>query len=158
MQLGPSVGLDLSPAARAAARAATSDRVFVVDDDHSVAELVREVCAGLGRTATVYAAPAALLRDCEGGPPAAVVLDWRLEREVGSAAFLAIRHRFPRLRVVCWTAARPDELPAMVRADPHTRLVSKEGGVRPLEAALRWAVDLGPSKETSDGRPVPHPT
>ncbi|HEX2141107.1 MAG TPA: hypothetical protein VHK28_02365 [Candidatus Limnocylindria bacterium] len=112
----------------------------MVEDDPAVAELAREMCVGMGQTAAIYAAPGAFLRDCEAGAPAAVVLDWRLEREVGSAAFMAIRHRFPELPVVCWTATPCDHLPDMVRDDPHTRVVDKADGAGAFEVALRWAV------------------
>ncbi len=72
-------------------------------------------------------------------PPRAVVLDWRLEREVGAAAFMAIRHRFPLLPVVCWTAS-PDGLPTMIRHDPLTRVVGKGAGLAAFETALAWAL------------------
>ncbi|HYM52519.1 MAG TPA: hypothetical protein VEW45_03425 [Candidatus Dormibacteraeota bacterium] len=52
------------------------------------------------------------------------------------------RHRFPHLPVVCWTASQPEELPAMLHADPMTRVVDKAAGVPAFEAALGWALGV----------------
>lgn len=158
MQTGADVGLNLSlaSATRVAPPEPPAATVYVVEDDPSVAELARDLCARLGRSAVVYGAPGDFLRACEADQPAAVVLDWRLERELGSAAFMAIRHRFPQLPVVCWTGTRVDDLPVMVRDDPHTLVIGKDAGIEPFEAALRWAVDGNDNREIAGGRHLPH--
>ncbi|MGH2455709.1 MAG: response regulator [Candidatus Limnocylindria bacterium] len=138
--MGPGMGLSLSTPSPLPP---PSPLVVVVEDDAALASIAEEVCEALGYGASAYAAPAAFLRDFAASAPDAVVLDWRLEREVGSAVFMAIRHRFPRIPVVCWTAMPLDGLPAMVRQDPLTRFVAKGSDVVHLEEALRWAVGAG---------------
>jgi DNA-binding NtrC family response regulator len=114
--------------------------VGVVEDDPGVAALAADLCNGLGANASVFTSPTQFLRAFDAEAPRAVVLDWRLERAVGSPAFMAIRHRFPQLPVVCWTACPTDELPAMLHADPMTRVVDKAAGLAAFEAALTWAL------------------
>jgi CheY-like chemotaxis protein len=125
---------------------AVSPAVGVVEDDPTVAALAGELCRGLGADAALFASPAAFLRAFHSEAPRAVILDWRLEREVGAAAFMAIRHRFPVAPVVCWTASPPDDLPAMVHSDPMARFVSKAAGLAAFEAALTWALSAGETR------------
>jgi CheY-like chemotaxis protein len=117
--------------------------VGVVEDDPSVAALASELCSGMGASAMLFASPTPFLRAFSDDAPRAVVLDWRLEREVGSAAFMAIRHRYPRLPVVCWTASPRESLPIMVHRDPMTRIVDKASGMAAFEHALWWALGSG---------------
>jgi CheY-like chemotaxis protein len=114
--------------------------VSVVEDDPAAAALAAELCDGLGARALLFASATPFLSAFTDAAPRAVVLDWRLEREVGAAAFMAVRHRFPALPVVCWTASQPDRLPAMVHHDPMTRVVGKAAGPAAFEAALAWAL------------------
>lgn len=125
-------------------------RVGIIDDDATVARLAADVCEALGTEARVYAATGPFLAALADDAPAAIILDWRLEREIGSAAFMAVRHRFPNLPVVCWTGFAAATLPAMVHHDPATRVVSKTDGTAALEAAIRWA--LAYEQEADDGR------
>jgi CheY-like chemotaxis protein len=117
--------------------------IGVVEDDPTVAALASDLCRDLGATAALFASPTPFLRAFDDGAPRAVVLDWRLEREVSAAAFMAIRHRFPQVPVVCWTAAPADTLPTMIHADPMTRMVDKAAGMAAFEAALLWALGVG---------------
>lgn len=130
-----------------------SPLVGVVEDDPTVAALASELCRGLGATASLYTSPTPFLASFVDEAPQAVVLDWRLEREVGAAAFMAIRHRFPRLPVVCWTASPVGSLPAMVRDDPATRIVDKAAGADAFEAALLWALQGVEADERSGPQP-----
>jgi CheY-like chemotaxis protein len=114
--------------------------VGVVEDDPMVAALAADLCRGLGARAAVFASPTPFLQAFRDRAPRAVILDWRLEREVGAAAFMAIRHRFPSLPVVCWTASPPHGLPAMLHQDPLTRVVEKGAGLAAFESALAWAL------------------
>ena len=127
---------------RAAVDSAWARRVWVVEDEPAAAALAAELCDQGGATATVYRAPlpylAALRTD---PPPAAVILDWRLEHELSAALFLATRHRHADLPVVYWTGSPPESLPGMIRADEHTRIVDKAHGTAAFESALRWALE-----------------
>jgi CheY-like chemotaxis protein len=129
--------------------------VGVVEDDPVVAALAVELCRGLGATAVLFSSATPFLQAFSHAPPRAVVLDWRLEREVGAAAFMAIRHRFPLLPVVCWTASPPDGLPAMIHRDPLTRVVEKGDGLAAFETALSWALGTssgdGPEPSVTNG-------
>lgn len=116
--------------------------VVVVDDDREVARLGGELCAMAGARGATYASTLQLIRAMNDGlSPQAVVLDWRLEREVSAGLFLALRHRFPRLPIMLWTGVAADQLPDMVLQDPLTRIVVKGEGTRPFMAAVRWALD-----------------
>jgi DNA-binding NtrC family response regulator len=116
-------------------------RVWIVEDEPAAAELAAELCEGWGATATVFLAPLPFLTALRmAAPPAAVVLDWRLEREVSSALFLAIRHRAPEMPVVYWTGNPRSSLPAMILADGHVRVIDKAEGTAAFEAALAWAL------------------
>jgi hypothetical protein len=55
---------------------------------------------------------------------------------------MAVRHRYPQLPVVCWTASPAWQLPQMIRQDPMTRVIDKAAGAEAFEAALRWALAL----------------
>lgn len=116
-------------------------RVWIVEDEPAAATLAADVCEQSGAAPTVFRAPlpylAALRTD---DPPSAVVLDWRLEHELSAALFLATRHRHPWLRVVYWTGSPAGSLPAMIRADEHSRIVDKAAGTAAFEAALAWAL------------------
>ena len=120
--------------------AAALPLVVVVEDDPTVAALAADLCRGMGADAVLFASPAPFLKALGGDPPRAVVLDWRLEREVSSAGFMAIRHRYPELPVVCWTASPSESLPVMIHDDPMTRIVDKASGMGAFEHALSWAL------------------
>jgi hypothetical protein len=132
--------------------------VGIVDDDPLVAGLALELCEGLGVRGVVFGAPSPFLKAFEAEPPGAAVIDWRLERELGAAVFMAARHRFPTLRLVCWTGTEPGLLPAMVRNDPLTVVVDKASGIDAFNDALRWALGADESAISggSDG-PVQNP-
>ena len=93
--------------------------------------------------------------------PAALVLDWRLQDQLGAAAFMAVRHRLPDLPVVCWTASPAWHLPQMIREDPMTQVVDKAAGAIGFESALRRALPMEDPEPLPEGagdvRPVPHP-
>jgi len=131
--------LDLVAAAEQTLLVEPWPSVGIVEDDPTVAALALEMCRGLGAHAALFPSASPFLQAFTQVPPRAVVLDWRLEREVGAAAFMAIRHRFPLLPVVCWTAS-PDGLPTMIRHDPLTRVVGKGAGLAAFETALAWAL------------------
>lgn len=119
-------------------------RVWIVEDEPAAAELATDMCASSGAVASVFRAPLgylAALRSSE--PPMAIVLDWRLERELSAALFLATRHRYPALRVICWTGSPMSELPSILRDDAHTVIVDKADGMVSFERALKWALDDG---------------
>jgi len=122
---------------------AAAPLIGVVEDNPSVAALASEMCRGMGASAVLFASPTPFLRAFADDAPRAVVLDWRLEREVGAAAFMAIRHRYPELPVVCWTATPRESLPSMVHHDPMTRIVDKASGRAAFEHALSWALGAG---------------
>ncbi len=116
--------------------------IWVVEDEPAAAALALELCAAAGVDASVFRAPQQFLAALQGSDaPRAVVLDWRLERELSAALFLATRHRHPRLPVIYWTGSTAEALPAMVRDDGFTCIVDKAGGVGSFERALAWAVD-----------------
>jgi len=133
----------LSPIPVAPAEPVAGPLVGVVEDDPAVAALASDMCRALGASAALFSATGPFLAAFSADAPQAVILDWRLEREVGAAAFMAIRHRFPMLPVVCWTASPPEGLPAMIHGDPMTRVVDKAAGTVPFEAALAWALRDG---------------
>lgn len=116
--------------------------VWIVEDEPAAASLAAELCASAGLEPTVFAAPLpflAALRDEKG--PRAVVLDWRLERELSAALFMATRHRHPRLPVIYWTGSVSSSLPSMIRDDEMTVVVEKSGGAVPFERAIAWAME-----------------
>ena len=116
-------------------------RVWIVEDEPAAAALAAAMCEASGATPTVFATPLPFLTALRlSRPPMAVILDWRLEREVSAALFLAVRHRAPELRVVYWTGHAPGALPAMILADGHARVVDKAAGTVAFEEALAWAL------------------
>jgi DNA-binding NarL/FixJ family response regulator len=115
-------------------------RVSILEDDAMLGELAVELCREIGVDATLYDAPAAFLEAARINPPRALVLDWRLQGQLGAAAFMAVRHRYPAMRVVCWTASPAWNLPQMIREDPVARVVDKGAGTAAFEAAVRWAI------------------
>jgi DNA-binding NtrC family response regulator len=120
--------------------------VWIVEDDPAAADLAVEVCAALGVEATVYRDPLpfrAALRNAAA--PDAIVLDWRLERELSAALFMATRHVHPTVPVVYWTGSISASLPAMILADATTVVVDKSAGLAPLESAVAWALERGPA-------------
>ena len=135
--------------------------VSILEDDPTLGELAAELCTRLGFRALTYATPAPFLEAVRDAPPAALVLDWRLQDQLAAAAFMAIRHRYPQLPVVCWTASPAWRLPQMIREDPMTQVVDKAAGAIGFESALRQAlavVDPEPLPEGAGNvRPIPHP-
>ncbi|HET7582279.1 MAG TPA: response regulator [Candidatus Limnocylindria bacterium] len=126
--------------------------VAVVEDDPTLGALALDLCRAMGYVATLYDAPADFLAAAADKPPSALVLDWRLQGQLGAAAFMAVRHRYPAMPVVCWTASAAWNLPQMIRQDPMTRVIDKAAGATAFEAALRWAMAGG-----TDDRHLPHP-
>ena len=131
---------------RAAVDPAWSRRVWIVDDEPAAAALAAELCDQGGASPTVYRAPLPYLAALRADPPpAAVILDWRLEHELSAALFLATRHRHADLPVVYWTGSPPESLPGMIRADEYTRIVDKAHGTAAFESALQWALETHPA-------------
>lgn len=115
--------------------------VWIVEDEPSAAMLAAELCEASGASASVFRRPQSFLTALgASGPPTAVVLDWRLERELSAALFLATRHRHPRLPVIYWTGSLLGALPAMISEDRWVLIVDKAAGTRPFEEALAWAL------------------
>lgn len=122
-------------------KAGAQRQVWIVEDEPAAAALAAELCESCGAAPVLYASPLPFLAALRASPaPVAVVLDWRLEREVSAALFLAVRHRAPGMPVVYWTGCPRSSLPAMVLADPLTRVVDKAAGTLAFEHALAWAV------------------
>lgn len=143
MGFADALALRRAPGPADAADRADRPRVAVIEDRPELAELAAELCERLGLVPTTYPTPARFLAELGERPPRLIVLDWRLEREVGAAVFLAVRHRFEEVPIVCWTAAAPEELPDMLAGDARTRLVRKASGLAAFEDAVRWARELG---------------
>ncbi len=115
-------------------------RVWVVEDEPAAALLAAELCAAWGAEASVFRAPLPYLAQLrEDAPPTAVVLDWRLEHHLSAGLFLATRHRYPSMPVICWTGSASADLPSMIRDDANTMVVHKAQGTKPFERALEWA-------------------
>ena len=118
-----------------------SRHVWIVEDEPAAATLAADLCEQGGAVPEVFRAPLPFLLALRSEePPAAVVLDWRLEHELSAALFLATRHRHPDLRVVYWTGSPTEALPAMIRDDAHARIVDKADGTAAFEDALAWAL------------------
>lgn len=113
--------------------------VVVLEDDPSLAELAVELCDRQGLSSATYASPAGFLGEASHTPPRLLILDWRFERELGAGVFMAVRHRFGDVPIVCWTATPTSDLPAMLIRDPRVRIVQKSRGVAAFENAVRWA-------------------
>jgi DNA-binding NtrC family response regulator len=122
--------------------------VAVLEDDPSLAQLAVELCDRQGLSAATYASPASFLGEVSHTPPRLLILDWRFERELGSAVFMSVRHRFGDVPIVCWTATPISDLPSMLIRDPRVRIVQKDRGVDAFDAALRWAAN-----QPADGLP-----
>ncbi len=123
-------------------------RVWIVEDEPAAATLAVDMCAACGADASVFPGPLqylAALRESEG--PMAVILDWRLERELSAALFLATRHRYPQIPVIYWTGSPATSLPAMIREDAYTTVIDKADGTRSFERALGWALGIEPMGE-----------
>lgn len=116
-------------------------RVWIVEDEPSVADLAAELCAACGADASVFRAPLPYLAALRGDePPMAIVLDWRLENELSAALFMATRHRLPMVPVIYWTGSTADVLPTMITADGATTVVLKADGSAAFEEALTRAM------------------
>jgi DNA-binding NtrC family response regulator len=115
-------------------------RVAILEDDPALGALAAELCRGIGAEPVLFDAPAAFLEAARTQPPRLLVLDWRLQGQLGAAAFMAVRHRYPAMPVVCWTASPAWHLPQMIRQDPMTVVVDKASGAEAFEAAVRWAI------------------
>jgi hypothetical protein len=115
--------------------------VWIVEDEPAAGALAEDLCAAMELEPRLFRSPLPFLREFRlAEPPSAVVLDWRLERELSAALFLATRYRFPELPVIYWTGTDPSTLPAMIVGDPLTRIVDKTDGTAAFEAALGWAL------------------
>jgi DNA-binding NtrC family response regulator len=114
--------------------------VCVLEDDPTAAELAIAICREHGLDAAAFGSPSPFLAALGARPPKLVVLDWQLERELGAAAFLGIRHRLGHVPILCWTGTPRQLLPRMVASDPRTRIVDKSAGLDAFESALGWAM------------------
>ncbi len=128
-------------------------RVWIVEDDPASAALAVELCQASGAVASVFRAPLPFLAALRAeDPPAAIILDWRLEEQLSAALFLATRHQHPTLAVVYWTGSAAGGLPSMIRDDGSTRVVDKAAGTRAFEEAMAWALAHAPG-EAEEGVP-----
>jgi DNA-binding NtrC family response regulator len=126
-----------------AADAPAIRRVWIVEDEPDAAALAAELCLSSNSDPLLFRTALPFLVALRSSPaPDAVVLDWRLERELSAALFLATRHRYPALPIVYWTGTT-DALPRMVRDDRTTRVVDKADGVDAFERAVAWALSTG---------------
>lgn len=122
-------------------RAGAARQVWIVEDEPAAAALAAELCKSCGAAPVLYASPVPFLAALRASPaPAAVVLDWRLEREVSAALFLSVRHQTPEMPVVYWTGTPASSLPGMIADDERTRVVDKAAGAAAFEEALAWAL------------------
>lgn len=122
--------------------------VWIVEDEPAAAELAADLCLAGGARPELFRSALPFLRAFrDGGLPQAIVLDWRLERELSAALFLATRHRFPQLPVIYWTGSPESALPAAVRDDPCTRIVDKAAGTAAFDMALAWALHEQPAPQ-----------
>ncbi len=122
---------------------------WIVEDEPAAAALAAELCEAVGLEPMVFRVPLpfmSALRTSEALPDL-VVLDWRLERELSAALFLATRHRSPTLPVIYWTGSAFGALPSMIQDDLHTRVVDKASGIEAFEQALGWALEATPQAE-----------
>jgi FixJ family two-component response regulator len=117
--------------------------VVVLEDDPRLAELAVELCDRAGLSVATFASPARFLGEVGQLSPRTLILDWRFERQLGADVFMAVRHRFGALPIVCWTATPITELPSMLVRDPQVRIIQKSRGIEAFEAALRWAAADG---------------
>lgn len=125
--------------------------VWIVDDDPTIGRLAAEICESAGAVPTLFRAPLPFLLALRGPTkPAAVILDWRLENELSSGLFLAVRHRYHSMPVIYWTNS-PQSLPAMIRGDGLTLVVDKGGGVDSFEQAIGWALDQDEAPRAHSG-------
>lgn len=124
---------------RAAGRQPDPPDVAVLEDERQLAELAVELCAGMGLKAERFSTSAAYHAAMREHRPRLVILDWRLAHEVAAAVYMGLRHRFADLPIVIWTGSGAGDLPSMVAADPHTRVVRKATGIDVLEDAIRAA-------------------
>ena len=134
---------DRNPDRRTAPATGPVPDVAVLEDEPHLAELAVELCDRMGLSAATYRSPAGFLAEESHNAPRLLVLDWRFERELGAAVFMAVRHRFGDLPIVCWTATAISDLPAMLVRDANVRIVQKARGIEAFESALRWAVSDG---------------
>jgi CheY-like chemotaxis protein len=128
-------------------------RVWIVEDEPAAAALAVELCQALGASTSVFPSPDPFLTALgRADAPTAVVLDWRLERQLSAGLFLATRHQHPTLPVVYWTGSALHLLPWMIREDASTRVVAKASGTRAFEEAMAWALAIT-SEVESEGAP-----
>jgi CheY-like chemotaxis protein len=152
VEAAPSIGTPRASRPRVTQRtsraAAWRPCVWIVEDEPAAASLAAELCEAAGTATKVFHGPLPYLAALRGSdePPVAVVLDWRLERELSAALYMTTRHRHPQLPVIYWTGSPASALPNMIRADPRTMVVDKAGGVVSFERAVAWAISE-PSEE-----------
>ena len=132
-------------------------RVWIVEDEPAAASLAAELCEGCGAVVSVFEGPLPYLDALRTDvAPVAVVLDWRLERQLSAAVYMTTRHHYPSLPVVYWTGSPASSLPAMIRDDARTTVVDKAGGTAAFERALAWA--LAGSTEDATAEPMAEPS
>jgi len=113
--------------------------------------LAAELCEASGASASVFRGPTTFLAALRASPPpTAVVLDWRLERELSAGLFLATRHRHPQLPVIYWTGSTLGALPAMISEDRWAMIVDKAAGSASFEDALAWALASADAEQPED--------
>jgi DNA-binding NtrC family response regulator len=115
--------------------------VWIVEDEPAAALLAADLCEANGVVATLFRVPLPFLTALRTlPPPDIVILDWRLERELSAALFLATRHRYPSMPVIYWTGSASSSLPSMICDDGWTRIVDKAAGTASFDDAITWAL------------------
>ena len=126
-------------------------RVWIVEDEPAAATLAADLCHANGAVASLFRLPLPFLMALRtSAPPAAVILDWRLEHELSAGLFLATRHRYPQMPVIYWTGSVASTLPSMISDDRWTVIVDKASGAAAFEDALGWALAPRGSAEPGD--------
>jgi hypothetical protein len=122
---------------------AARHRIWIVEDEPQASDLALDLCTSSGAEGRVFRDPVAFIHALRGERgPSAIVLDWRLERELSAALFMATRHHYPDLPVIYWTGTPTGSLPSMIHNDPDTQVVDKADGLVAFEAALAWALTM----------------
>ena len=115
--------------------------IWIVEDEPAAALLAADLCEANGIVATIFRVPLPFLTALRTlPPPDIVILDWRLERELSAALFLATRHRYPSMPVIYWTGSASSSLPSMICDDGWTRIVDKAAGTASFDDAITWAL------------------
>src|SRR5687768_4227366 len=109
-------------------------RILMVDDDPMACELVRKALGSHGHSVRSRNVPLGTLADLRGDMPDLLLLDISMPALSGDKLLFLVREIFPRLKVVVYTAAKKETLPAEVRT---AALVVRKGPPEELAEQLR---------------------